>query len=367
MGRASLRACRADRALPPSPLSGGRAALHQIGDAGVGSRPVSAARALTRTLARPLRAYLDSRFDRLEERLDRLAGTDDTSSTPAGYPLDLVDVSEHNRTTVTPFDGKTSVVVAASHYSDARLRRWLDDVFPEVGSQMHRKVWEHCYVLEAAAEGGVLAAGSRAIGFGVGQEPLPAVLARYGLEVLATDREPADSEPWAASGQHLSGLSALSRPAIVGDDVLREAVSVRYIDMAKVPSDLGEFDLVWSSGSLEHLETADAGLEFVLRTLDLVAPGGVSVHTTELELAPHTETRNYGHLAVYRVEDLNGLVSRIRERNFEISCDWRVILDSPADRHVSVPPHDPHEPVHLKLAVGDSVLTSVGIVARRPT
>lgn len=323
---------------------------------------------IARRLARPLRDYLDSRFDRLEIRLDRaMAGRGgETEPGAASGALARIDVTKHNRGLTPSFDGKTSQVVAASHFTEPALRRWLDDVFPELGSRMHRKQWEHCYVLEAAAEAGVLAPGKRAVGFGVGQEAIPAVLARHGVEVLATDREPDESELWASSGQHLSGLSALSRPAIVADEMLRTLVSVRYVDMADVPGDLGEFDLVWSAGSLEHLETAEAGLEFVLRTLALVAPGGVAVHTTELELVPQAETRNYGDLAVYSVVDLDGLVSRIRAHGFDIVANWRVSLDRPADRHISVPPHDPGEPVHLKLAVGDSVLTSVGIVARRP-
>ena len=56
--------------------------------------------------------------------------------------------------------------------------------------------------------------------------------------------------------------------------------------MNAVPDDLGRFDLVWSSCALEHLGTPQAGLDFIMRTLDLLEPGGLAVHTTELELTP---------------------------------------------------------------------------------
>ena len=53
--------------------------------------------------------------------------------------------------------------------------------------RIHRKQWEFCYILQALAMAGVLAPSCRGVGYGVGQEPLPAVFADYGCEVLATD------------------------------------------------------------------------------------------------------------------------------------------------------------------------------------
>ena len=68
--------------------------------------------------------------------------------------------------------------------------------------------------------------------------------------------------------------------------------------MNAIPADLGRFDLIWSSCALEHLGSPKAGLEFVVRTLELLKPGGVSVHTTEIELTLRDDTADYGHLAV---------------------------------------------------------------------
>jgi hypothetical protein len=135
--------------------------------------------------------------------------------------------------------------------------------------------------------------------------------------------------------------------------------------MNSVPDDLGRFDLVWSCCALEHLGSPEAGLEFVVRTLDLLEPGGVSVHTTELELTPRAETSDDGNLAIYRKVDLDRLVERVRSLGFEIEPNWYVSLDTPADRWISLPPYT-DDLAHLKLGVGDSVSTSVGLLIRRP-
>ena len=232
----------------------------------------------------------------------------------------------------------------------------------------HRKVWECVYILRAAEQHGILEPGRHAVGFGVGQEPIPAALAQAGLTVLATDLDVTEeaSTEWAATTQHMSDLRSLSLPDIVPDDVLERQVTTRYVDMNSVPEDLGRFDLVWSCCALEHLGSPEAGLEFIVRTLDLLEPGGVSVHTTELELTPRTETQDYGNLAVYRKVDLDQLVERVLSLGFEIQPNWYVSMDTAADRWVSLPPYPNDDPAHLKLVVWDSVSTSVGLLIRRP-
>ena len=56
-------------------------------------------------------------------------------------------------------------------------------------------------------------------------------------------------------------------------------------------------------------------------------------------------------------------MSRVRDAGFELTTNWYVSMDTPADRFVSSPPY---AVAHLKLAVGDSVATSVGL-AHSPT
>lgn len=335
-------------------------------------RVASLLRQARRRLAAPLTRYFDSRFEQVAADLDRISKQ--VSATPDA--LTRVDVSEHNRGLTPPtFDRLVSQVVSASQFAHADFERLRRVMYPGVvvlpwgsspGTAAHRKVWEFVYVLGAAEQEAVLEPGRRALGFGVGREPLPAALAKHGLSVVATDlgEEESETAAWAATQQHMSDLRALSHPAIVSDEALAEHVTVRHIDMNRIPDDLGTFDLVWSCCALEHLGSPRRGLDFVVRTLDLLEPGGVSVHTTELELTPREETADYGHLAVYRTIDLDELASRARALGFDMETNWYVSLDTPIDRWIAAHPYD--DPAHLKLTIGESVSTSVGLLIRKP-
>jgi 2-polyprenyl-3-methyl-5-hydroxy-6-metoxy-1,4-benzoquinol methylase len=329
-----------------------------------------------------VRAHLETRIGALVCGLrDRLPpGGETRALTARARALALVDVTSHNAgSTPSTFEALVSQVVSAAQFSEPSFKRLRKVLFPQDvrvawGSEQatidipHRKVWEFCYILRAAEQHAKLQPGLTAVGFGVGQEPLPAALAKFGLSVLATDLDASaeESAAWAATGQHLSQLSALSRPDVVSDAVLEERVRMRAVDMNHLPNDLGEFDLVWSACALEHLGSPKAGIDFVLRTLDLLKPGGVAVHTTELELTPREVTADYGHLAVYRVDDLNELRSEVRGRGLEMETNWYVAMDSPADRWIALPPYPHGDPAHLKLVIGESVSTSVGLIIRRP-
>ena len=297
-------------------------------------------------LTAPLRRYLDNRFDHLASRLEQVVVTTDESARALAH----VDVSAHNAGGSPPtFGTVVSQVVSAAQFSHPDFHRLRGVLFPGTGlipcgagsvpsTSMHRKLWEWCYILRAAEENGKLAAGASALGFGVGSEPLPAALASFGMTVVATDREPEASAGWAVSGQHMENLVSLAKPDVVPDDVLARHVTARHVDMNAIPDDLGRFDLVWSSCALEHLGTPQAGLDFIMRTLELLEPGGLAVHTTELELTPRLATADYGHLAVYRTDDLDGLASRVRQAGCELTTNWYVSMDTPADRFVCTPP-----------------------------
>jgi 2-polyprenyl-3-methyl-5-hydroxy-6-metoxy-1,4-benzoquinol methylase len=324
-------------------------------------------------LTAPLRRYIDGRFDELERRLSH-------STTGQVEALTRIDLSGHNAGATPPgFDDVVSQVVSAAQFSHPEFERLRRLMFPRTVtvpwgesqsavSVPHRKLWEFVYVLRAAEQHGRLEPGRRAMGFGVGQEPIPAALARSGLSVLATDLDSRTEavKEWAATGQHMSGLVALSRPDVVSDAVLQQHVRTRSVDMNALPDDLGRFDVVWSACALEHLGSPEAGLEFVVRTLDLLEPGGVAVHTTELELTPRAKTADYGHLAVYRTADLDRLAERVREMGFEMRTNWYVSMETAADRWISLPPYPHGDPAHLKLVIGNSVSTSVGLLIRRP-
>jgi hypothetical protein len=324
---------------------------------------------VVKRLAAPFRAYFNPRFEALVRRLDDIDVRLDRLEKPGGGGdptlTDRIDVGENDtRFGAAPFASFTSLAVDAAHFREAPFREWFPLV-SDGGMELHRKQWEYAFVLERARQAGVLEPGRRALGFGVGREPIPAVLAAHGLDVLATDQADEDADHWKDTNEHASGVASLSRPSVVDDATLARRVTFRAMDMKDVADDLGDFDLVWSSCAIEHLGSPEAGLEFVLQTAPLLRPGGVAVHTTEFELTARETTADYGHCAVYRRADFEALAQQLTERGFEIDLNLYVSMATPADRFVAVPPYPATDPAHLKLQIFDSVSTSYGLAIRR--
>ena len=214
-----------------------------------------------------------------------------------------IDVRDHNRnTTAPPFSPLTSQAVSADQFLHPDYLRWFqvlsvaqDGNLPFEGwstTVLHRKVWEWAYILQAAQQHGRLRPAMTAVGFGVGNEPLPAVLASHGMKVTATDQEAEESADWDATGrwadtgQLMSGLEGLSRSQLLPDGRFGELVRARRVDMNNVPADLGPCDFVWSSCALEHLGSPEKGMEFVMASARLLAPA-VSPRTPPNSNSPH--------------------------------------------------------------------------------
>lgn len=101
----------------------------------------------------------------------------------------------------------------------------------------HRKQWEFVYIAQVLATRGKLAPGRSGLGFGVGQEPLPALFASYGCEVLATDLEPeiAKQEGWTDTDQHAAGTIALSNNGVCLPEEMERLVQFANVNMTNIP------------------------------------------------------------------------------------------------------------------------------------
>lgn len=299
--------------------------------------------------------------------------------------LARVDVSQHNRShRPAEFDGLQCRAVSAAQCEDERYVNWWRLLLhvPETlspgdeGAPMfyNRKLWEWAFIVQSIEQLDLMRPGKAAVGFGCGNEAIPAMLASRGVDVLATDQTISSGSQWAASGELMSGLDGLARDHLIDRSALSERVRTRHVDMNDVPDDLGEFDIAWSSCVIEHLGSPARGLDFVLESLALLRPGGVAVHTTELELTRKAETADYGNCAVYRLEDLQDFAARVASAGYEASFNFHVAMESPHDRWISLvsaPGGTVLEDVdHLKLVIGDSVSTSVstsfGLIIRKP-
>jgi SAM-dependent methyltransferase len=249
--------------------------------------------------------------------------------------------------------------------------RWCREI--REAPRLHRKQWEFCYILQVLELAGMLAPGRRGLGFGVGREPLPAVMAARGCRVVATDlaTEAPGALGWKATGQHAA--RADNSRGICPPDLFAERVVFRPVDMNAIPEDLHGFDFCWSSCALEHLGSLERGLAFIRRSLDCLRPGGIAVHTTELSLSPDLWTlaistaRSFiGGTVFYRRRDLCRFAATLRAAGHAIALNLTPGT-GPHDRAPALPtdPEAPHIHV-LHVRRGWRVLssTSVGLVIR---
>lgn len=230
----------------------------------------------------------------------------------------------------------------------------------------HRKQWEFGYILHHLLERGVITPEARGLGFGVGMELLPAAFARMGSHIVASDAPPEISKEalWAATDQHSLSIDDLPNPGICDSDEFRRLVSYRPVDMNAIDDDLTDFDFCWSACCFEHLGSIRHGLDFVKNSVEqCLAPGGIAVHTTELNLSSNHDTVESPHLSLFRRSDLQGLIDDLRADGHTVS-DLIVAPDSHyLDQYVDVPPYSGD--LHLKLELAGFVTTSVGLVIQK--
>jgi len=260
------------------------------------------------------------------------------------------------------------MVATGAHVEQAEYLRWLP-LLAQTNAR-HRKVWEWCFILQALEARGLLRAGASAVGFGVGTEPLVAALAAQGVRVLATDQAADQAGEWGLSGQHATAVDSLRQPELCDDQQFTELVTFRPVDMRSIPTDLGEFDIVWSSCCFEHLGSPDAGFDFVVASLENARLGGVVVHTTEVDcgsssapLHQHGSVANGDYVCFYRRKDLKRLVRRLRKAGHTVECNYFVGTRHPLEQQIDEQPYT-HDP-HLRLRVADRVVTSFGLTITR--
>ncbi|MEO5679539.1 MAG: class I SAM-dependent methyltransferase [Acidimicrobiales bacterium] len=226
----------------------------------------------------------------------------------------------------------------------------------------HRKQWEWIYIAQALEEAGVVGPLARGLGFGVGAEPLTSWFASQGCAVTATDYPGGENaEEWATTGELATSLSQLNASGICPDQLFAERVTFRQVDMREIPDDLVDFDFTWSSCAFEHLGSIDNGLRFIVDQMRTLRPGGVAVHTTELNVSSATDTLEAEQCVLFRRRDIEGLAAELTAAGHQIACTFHT-GDHPNDRWIDRPPFTQ---THLKLALGEHVTTSFGVLVRK--
>ena len=257
----------------------------------------------------------------------------------------------------------TSQICSAAQFETAIFAKWLKEIKEQ--NRYHRKQWEFVFILQALFERGLLRPGKKGLGFGVGQEPLAAVMAKHGVQILATDQnqEEAARVGWAQTQQVLTSLDVLNNRLICHPAIFQRLVKTREVDMNDIPEDIKDYDFNWSSCAFEHLGSIEHGLNFIKNCLKTLKPGGIAVHTTEYNLSSNDETLNEGICVIFRKQDFQKLIKELKAEHHEIYMNFNFHSQNKLDKVVDFPPYSSDE--HLKLALGNYVTTSVGLIVRK--
>jgi len=258
-----------------------------------------------------------------------------------------------------------SCVCREAHYRMPLFRWWCEQLHEP--PRYHRKLWEYVYICQGLHERGLLAPGTRGVGFGVGKEPLAALFASRGAEVLATDMEAdaAREAGWLGSAQHAGAeLAALNARGICDPARFDAAVRYRSVDMNAIPDDVRGFDFCWSSCAFEHLGSIDQGLAFVRHAMHVLRPGGVAVHTTEFNLSSDTRTQSSGSTVLFRRQDFLALAETLNADGHAVAPFDFETGREPVERYVDLPPYaaEPHLRLRLPFAFATYATTSIGLI-----
>ncbi len=273
-------------------------------------------------------------------------------------------IAEWKSAPLTYRDSRKSELCKAVDFQSDWYRKWSAKIREE--PRMHRKQWEYNYILQALYERGCLKKGHRGLGFAVGTEPLPAVMAGYGCEIVATDLdyEIGRSLGWDSGAQLCHGLNSLNQRGICAEDVFLKKVKFRPVDMNAIPADLNGFDFNWSSCSFEHLGSIRRGVDFLRNQLDTLKPGGWAVHTTEYNISSENETiAEDRNTVIFRRSDISAFVDWAKEEGHYVEPLDFSLGNRPEDFSVDLPPYKP-EP-HIRLLLSGYVVTSIGLIIRK--
>ena len=229
-------------------------------------------------------------------------------------------------------------------------RRWTKEMGSTV--TISRKTWERVFVLQALYSRGCLGAGRRGLGFGVGADPMIPVMVKHGCDLVATDYGESEHEGWGP------GLD-LDPKNIAGPEAMAQRVTTRDVDMNDIPTDLRDFDFIYSCGSLEHIGGASNGLEFVEKAMSCLKPGGFAVHTTELNLSGGTKTLDVPNLSFYLPSSVDALLDRLASAGHTVAPMNYHSGSRSEDLHVA---NRPYPPPCLKILHSGFQVTSMGFV-----
>ena len=252
-----------------------------------------------------------------------------------------------------------------THFNLPLYQYWCEQI--KEAPRLHRKQWEYVYMLQALYERQMLHIGKSCLGFGVGKEPLASYLASKDLKVLATDLEIEYAEKlgWTKTNEHAHSLKSLNDKGICPIDKFDRNVNFKNVDMNNFSSNLGSFDIVYSSCAFEHLGSIEKGLDFVKKSSKLLNKGGVAIHTTEFNLTSNSLTvDNNDNCVLFRKKDFESLEQDLERDGFFMEpIDFSQGNDE-YEKYIDLPPYCDEPHIRLK-AFEKFDITSIGIIVHK--
>lgn len=138
----------------------------------------------------------------------------------------------------------------------------------------NRKAWEFIHVYTGLKQLGCLHENARALGLGVGREPLVYALTNTCKEVVATDLY--NSNTWSTASMSPTEVYNKNRFSYNP-----ERLTVRHMDMTNIEFPDNSFDFIWSCCAIEHVNNFRDLHKVYQEIHRVLKPGGIAALTTE--------------------------------------------------------------------------------------
>lgn len=259
-----------------------------------------------------------------------------------------------------------SEVISQRRFTERNFFIWMNLLREQ--PKLHSKQFQNYAILEAANSVVLNSENKRsAIGFGVGIEPIPTALAKIGYDVIATDYLDGNiASDWKNTDQLINTPEDLNSRGILTPEEFKRSVKFMNLDMNRIPDEFNEnFDFVWSSCALGHIGGYQNGLDFIKNSTRLLKPGGIALHSTELDVSPGTEKFESPNLSLYREEDIERLFMEIKDLGFNVAkLDTKRSWTKPAEAFIDREPWGDRP--HLRIEVFGREVLSLIIKISRP-
>jgi hypothetical protein len=225
----------------------------------------------------------------------------------------------------------------------------------------HRRIWECSYILQALFEGGALAAGSKVLALGTPEAAVLSHLARTDVRSVV-------------SGPHPPRL----RDDLVDQISFNRNVQHRNATGSAIGEGLSGFDACWSVGQAASMGSIRQGMDFVVRSMNVLKPGGLAVHLFDFNFADDDRTIDNWNPVLLQRRHIEALAAELKAAgHLPARLDFHV-GHQPLDRFIDPPPfetdrtmafdrlwRDGWQAAHLKVAIDGFAVTSFGLICRR--